>query len=406
MFNDGVNVLLGRNGTGKTTLLELIATVVGSRFESLRHEPLSIEYELLLGNVRMAVTLQSRGGPKEFAARGARRNGAGRGSTDPEWSFRVEVETDEVTLRVSGTPAGARLERDGVVSDVPTVVPFEWYFPAFALDLAMVGDAASIGSVVSEEGIDCLYRQLNTIRFDEGLDAFRRMTGPDATWIVLTDTGGTVDLFSPGYCPASLLFTLRSKLFERATPSPIQNLPDSEVPFLKDAVALLEFEGARLEGRLLQKEASAEGLRWSFGNPIYSFTTDSQGSVIQHDYLSYGQKRLFAFLYYLEANPDIIVADELVNGMHYEWIEACLRKIEGRQAFLTSQNPLLLDFLPFESAEQVQRSFIQCRRRTGRDGGMGIDWKNMSAEDARSFYGAYEVGIQQVGEILRTRGLW
>lgn len=312
-----------------------------------------------------------------------------------------------VKLRVSGTPAGARLERNGVVSDFPTVVPFEWHFPAFALDLALVGEAASIGSIASEEGMDCLYRQLNAIRFDEGLDSFRRMTGSDATWIVATDTGGSVDLFSPGYCPASLLLTLRSKLSDPATSSPIQNLRDEEVPFLQDAVALLEFEGARLEGRLLQKEASADVLRWSFGNPIYTFTTDSRGSAIQHDYLSYGQKRLLAFLYYLEANPDIIVADELVNGMHYEWIEACLRKIEGRQAFLTSQNPLLLDFLPFASAEQVQRSFIQCTRRKSCDrGGTRIDWRNLSAEDARSFYGAYEVGIQQVGEILRTRGLW
>src|SRR5678810_540074 len=37
-FDDGINVLLGRNGTGKTTLLELICALVGGDLDAYKHE--------------------------------------------------------------------------------------------------------------------------------------------------------------------------------------------------------------------------------------------------------------------------------------------------------------------------------------------------------------------------------
>src|SRR5277367_5401685 len=45
-FSDGINVLLGQNGTGKTTLLELISMVVRSDFSTLAKEEFALEYEL------------------------------------------------------------------------------------------------------------------------------------------------------------------------------------------------------------------------------------------------------------------------------------------------------------------------------------------------------------------------
>src|ERR1051325_687359 len=45
-FSDGINVVLGQNGTGKTTLLELISMVVCSDFSSIATEEFALEYEL------------------------------------------------------------------------------------------------------------------------------------------------------------------------------------------------------------------------------------------------------------------------------------------------------------------------------------------------------------------------
>ncbi len=79
--------------------------------------------------------------------------------------------------------------------------------------------------------------------------------------------------------------------------------------------------------------------------------------------------------------------------------------IGDRQAFLTSQNPLLLDYLVFDSVQQVKETFILCRSETidGRD---KMSWRNLTDDEADMFYSAYKVGIEHVGEILRTRGLW
>jgi len=41
-FSDGINIVLGQNGTGKTTLLELISMVVRSDFSSLVKEEFAI----------------------------------------------------------------------------------------------------------------------------------------------------------------------------------------------------------------------------------------------------------------------------------------------------------------------------------------------------------------------------
>jgi hypothetical protein len=130
-----------------------------------------------------------------------------------------------------------------------------------------------------------------------------------------------------------------------------------------------------------------------------------ESSSVAHDLLSYGQKRLLSFLYYAAANPHIVIADELVNGLHYEWIEACLKEIQDRQSFLTSQNPILLDMLPFESEEAAQGTFILCSREV-KDGRGTMVWRNMSDKEGADFFRAYETQALQVSEILRNKDLW
>ena len=51
---------------------------------------------------------------------------------------------------------------------------------------------------------------------------------------------------------------------------------------------------------------------------------DHDGSVVRHEDLSYGQKRLLAFYYYLAASPVTVIADELVDGLHHLWIDAAI----------------------------------------------------------------------------------
>ena len=142
-----------------------------------------------------------------------------------------------------------------------------------------------------------------------------------------------------------------------------------------------------------------------FGSPTFRFQFGEGGDMVVHDRLSYGQKRLLTFFCYLDMCPDVVIADELVNGLHHAWITAAVDAIGQRQSFLTSQNPLLLDYLPITSAEQARDSFIFCKSER-RDRRPRWIWENMSAEDAAELFAAYGAGIEHVSEILQSRGLW
>src|SRR5690242_21200929 len=58
-FRDSLNVMLGRNGTGKTTLLNLVVQLLSWDFSKLQSEPASLEYELQASDVDLTVRLHT-----------------------------------------------------------------------------------------------------------------------------------------------------------------------------------------------------------------------------------------------------------------------------------------------------------------------------------------------------------
>jgi AAA domain, putative AbiEii toxin, Type IV TA system len=239
-------------------------------------------------------------------------------------------------------------------------------------------------------------------RFDEALGVFATIVGsyaaadmPDRGWVYLS----RADEVSGGFVPDELIQAVEA-LPKDDKGSDI-TLTDASLPFLKRTVDLFGGQQAKMVLRL--QEMTEDGSE-SFRDFEFLFTLDD-GTTLRHDLLSWGQKRMLSFFYYAASNPDVLVIDELVNGLHHEWIAACLKEMEGRQCFLTSQNPLLLDHLTFSSAEDVRRTFIQCRREKG-EKRAELHWRPIDEASAESFFRAYRVGIQHVGELLRTKGLW
>jgi len=122
---------------------------------------------------------------------------------------------------------------------------------------------------------------------------------------------------------------------------------------------------------------------------------------------SFGQKRLLAFYWYLACIPDgIVIADELVNGFHHDWIKGCLEEIGDRQAILATQSPLLLDYLEFDNAEQVRKSFVLCSIDDSAEGGRKFKLRNPTEEEGARFMAAYDNGYQHVNAILSAMGMW
>ena len=412
IFNDGFNVLLGQNGTGKTTLLKLIAMVTASRFGSLKEVEFSLGYTLGFPGARVDVAIENK------------RNDSEAPLDEPfSWSYRVVLEVDELphpwTLLATTKerllyPADMQEE---VGAKGPTVNPFERNL--LSSSLLLIADFLN-NKEQGHHDVSALFRFMtfeiqnitNGRRFDELLGGLDSITGaigssdaPSASFQFVRPTNGVL----PRERDRSTFIPKQLEPMMKAHDPSSRSLDGirakhEDVAFLAEAVRLMGFKGADMLLRLRRREPVEAGERLTFCDFEFTITLDDE-TIIPHSALSYGQKRLLAFLYYVAANDDVIIADEIVNGMHYDWIEACLREIGGRQSFLTSQNPLLLDFLPFTTEQDVEHTFILCGNEQ-RDGRRHMAWKNMSEESAQTFFRSYKTQALQVSEILRSRGWW
>jgi energy-coupling factor transporter ATP-binding protein EcfA2 len=388
-FSDGINVLLGQNGTGKTTLLELISMVVRSDFSTLAKEEFAIEYELsvpegesiivVIRNDRVAIEQPQR--PTELGQRDA---------------FRHSVEVLRSTDRHRLVRFDA--ERGLSIGDAPPKVAPELVFSPLEQGFLVF----LVAEVVA--GVKAFSRYLvqagNAHRLDESLDVFWTVTvgDRDGNFLIYGDEWHA-NPSAPQLVPDIIIQKLRAS---HEPKKPDYSFTDGDLDLLATLKDMMGFSASELRVVVTERR---DPPRVQIGNLVFRFWWED-GTFITHDGLSYGQKRLVSFFYYLACNPDIVIADELVNGLHHRWITASIDAIGPRQAFLTSQNPLLLDYVPMTSAEEARRSFVLCRAEPQPGERPRWIWENMSEEDAAELFSAYGVGVEHVSEILQSRGLW
>ncbi len=421
MFTEHFNVLLGRNGTGKTTLLDLLSMVLRADFSALREEEFDIEYEFThehgTGQVRFANQFKPASSGKNSGTHstGQRREGGTQRRHHPHVTIKLQLDringNSELDIDIDGA-AMRRRKNGGAWGELDAVDVFGVSLLEAISDSIGWADrhAMEAHAILAEFN---RYGQW-AYRFDESLGIFESMTEGDtgrrprlgrapAIWMEMR--------FDPKPDGSSLGGASRYVfMHHQYKPMRPQSGQSSSAVELTPNLSLKKFPelaGFKKMSMSLAVERSwqeHDGLWWRFGQAEFLFSA-LRGVEFNHNFLSYGQKRLLAFFYYLDTNFHFVIADELVNGMHHDWIRACLDEIGDRQSFLTSQNPLMLDYLPLESVEQVQKSFIQCKSEVV-DDTTQIAWSNLSTEDAEELFADYQVGIQHVGEILRVRGLW
>jgi energy-coupling factor transporter ATP-binding protein EcfA2 len=392
-FDDGVNLILGQNAAGKTTLLSLLSAVCRSAFKQIEDEEFELEYELQ--NERFMVIV-------EVAHR------------------RVPVSEGEAALGVGATwNDDYQITIQDHDAPVPTTIK-----PSASQSVKLVMDWSFVGAALTHQREPL--RQLRnallqehafTFRFDESIECFLSITGrPPATPGPATPPvamssirdyrskiKGGLTITSGAFVPRDLSNALH-KAFDYAKSPRELNMGAAGQELGQAMAAALGVRRVEIIPNVAVFSHTDE--ERSFAVNGFSFEIErTDGTFLHHDKLSYGQKRMIAFLYYLAGNSSTVIADELVNGLHHKWIDRCMEALKGRQAFLTSQNPLLFDYVEFGSPQMVQDGFITCKLEQI-DGREQMVWENMSADDAKRFYDDYEVGIMHVGDILKVKGLW
>jgi energy-coupling factor transporter ATP-binding protein EcfA2 len=410
IFHDGLNVLLGKNGSGKTTLLRLIADLYsrplgeiapGEEFE------LEVEFHFAVGSVttRIKGTLASQDAPSGLST------GESGGSRGYEIDLRITFSSFQLQAQKAAQEPGFRVIRDGHLMN--------WSLSLEALNvLGLMQSFISGTPPFSLEGelrlklYEDLWAATLPFRFDESLEALDLIRKKRISFnaaVPPLSTGQSVFIhLSEGPWPKGY-----RERFEAA----ISQIPDAQridmdekqLECLRRFVELTGLRSARMIAERIEKKkvlnrVSREIFQNTFSNFHFSFTR-RDGSEFPQEQLSYGQKRLLTFLYCQSAIPQVMIADELVNGLHHDWIESCVDLLRDRQAFLSSQNPLLLDHLWFESQEEIRKTFILCSSEQEADRDV-LTWKNMSPEEAEVVHRAYQTGVQHVSEILHSQGLW
>lgn len=372
-FADGFNVLLGRNGTGKTTLLRLLSAAASSSFAEFEEEEFAVEYELRdeslrafvrVENVKVQESQKQQGRPAAYL---------------PSLSLRLERNDDpgNAVLEAQTKDGQSTVSQNGTVTRLSfPVSPTDWHFLTRILVAQNTFQDYKINALTSE-------------RFDESIGFFQKLRQSDIRIMGLD----TVE--SPALIPYDVIIVPPDWTAETSL-----SLTQEHHSFLKVASRALGF--ASLDIQLNLKSKTPEQI---FYGDLRFWVTRRDGSAFDGTQLSYGQKRLVSFLCYLSLHPQIVIADELVNGLHHDWIQLCVNEIGNRQAFLTSQNPLLMDYIPFETQQKVRESFVLCSLEYDGDKEVVV-WRNMTEDEAQRVFAAGEVGIETLSTILINEGLW
>lgn len=389
-FSPGMNVVVGRNGTGKSNLLTLLQCVAALDFRPLRDELFDVSWvwvheDLVL---RMAFRCDGESPSKP-------------GAVVP-WSLDLSVESDgERSMEVrcdERTLKGWFLDdRRGRVAVGQPGAPEPWAPGlATAVWLWFCAAAREVDGTVVEQWqrlIVGLWRVHEARSLDEGVDVYRSWVEaqPSTFELLWMQVGSQEGAWLSRGLPTSMVPPRSSRpsddslRFDRAT-----------LPWLGEFCDLAGLADVRL--RLSVSEARPTHVRYASWDVLAQL---GEQTLLRGADLSYGQKRLLVSLLVREAAPDVFLADELSNGLHHEWVESLALSLEGRQSFLTTQDAILLDMHPVFDVAEVQRSIVLCGRSES-----GWTWRQLDEERATDVVRAAAVGLQPVSEILLVRGLW
>ncbi|CAM4233313.1 ATP-binding protein [Corallococcus sp. ZKHCc1 1396] len=405
-FGPTLNVVVGATGSGRTTLLDLVSRVLCSDFSGLLREPFSLDYALRFDGLTVEVAVRNEPPAALPAPKGEEGPGASLALPPaglahglmPSIVATVRWDAaEDVRLVMRASATGFACEVDGAAGFTRRM---HWSVLDRSVWTLLFMAAQYLERGVKDRLKDLLRRTflLAPPRFDESLGMFEHL---GAIRYAMERRGE--DLFPLGLMalPTWMPGWLREQVEHEPLPPTLmfrhETLPES---FLARFVTLAGFASGTLTLDVTETTPLSQGGRLGFSGFRFAFVR-GDGTPVAQEQLGYGQRRLLSFLYYLDVHDAFVIADELPDGLHPDLVAACVKDVGERQAFLTSQNPLLFEHLSFRDAEDLRTSVIHCEGGTGRG---AWRWTQPSPEVAARLFSAYREGARPLGAVLRAQG--
>ena len=419
-FNRHHNVLLGLNGSGKSTFLDLLWRLPADDLRELVLEPLDIEYEIqsATSNARFHVRLSS---PTDTGTPPRPALPTKLGQLAMEAGATADVTYVDGDFRHRMTWDGEWLRQEQGESKILQSGPFDGTLLSSCL--AGAGERLEADSGLARRAFNFFLEIFGTRmgeirRFAEDASPFYRIVesrvgeGFSLRFDLRQEEDGTVKpaqtLPYGSLCPP----TIYQAVIERAVGAP--QPPDScYVDLVKagvlsmEALEALGFAEAHARITLTAVRPKSGSKRAEYDKCDFVLRR-SNGDVVSSVGLSFGQRRFLAlhFLAAVDLTGPLFI-DEMANGLHYRLLDETLVRLDGRQTFMTSQNPLLLDTLLVDTPEDLQRMFLV----TGQDSLLSDEStmfhiRQLDHAEAVSIFEAKQAGFRTLSSILRSLALW
>lgn len=396
------NLILGINGSGKTSLLRLLAAVLRWNYDALLGQPFDVEFEQVLEQDDATATSIKGKVQYQPALRGTEQ-------PLPDWRGALsKYDGFEAYFDISSSERAYVIEvrnsRFHVKQDGEVLIGDEPVESLLADLLSNIRDFALLPLwnctrhtfLIRETDIDFI--ELTThIPYDFLIDRRPGRPVPPAL---------NLGFSKPEYqqwrsLVRMLIAGIRDERGKEKYLPPITYGRDTATE-LNAMLMALDAESISFRLKIEQTQSFSDEVTFE-GQGVEIGVRFSSGTEVIDSRLTFGQKRLITIaLGALLCGGSPLLVDELDNGLHPGLVEKVLGLIRGRQTFIASHNKLVVDLLDYESPEDMRCTIHVCRRN--QDGTQSL--VALSDEQVREVFEKIEVGIMNPSDVLLQEGLW